>query len=40
MPPFICRELATIHMNDQGPTNLYDSVLFHIKHPLALLMVP
>ena len=27
---FICREPAMMHINDQGLTNLYGSVVFHI----------
>ena len=32
MYAFICREPAVTHMNDQGLTNLYGSVMFCIQH--------
>ena len=33
---FICRKPAVTHTNDQGLTNLYGSVVFHIQHRLVL----
>ena len=30
MHVFVCREPAVMCMNDQGLTNLYESVVFHI----------
>ena len=32
----ICSEPAVMHMNIQGPKNLYGSVIFHIQCPLAV----
>ena len=40
MNKFICRKPAVTHMNDQGLTNLYGSVVFHIQHQLVLFLGP
>ena len=32
---FIYRKPAVMRKNDQGLTNLYGSVVFHIQHPLV-----
>ena len=37
---FICRKPAMTRMNDQGLTNLYGSVVFHIQHRLVLFSGP
>ena len=37
---FICRKSAVVCMNDQGLTNLYGSVVFHIQHQFVLLLGP
>ena len=35
-----CRKPAVTHTNDQGLTNLYGSVVFHIQHRLVLFLGP
>ena len=37
---FICRKPAVMRTNDQGLTNLYGSVVFHIQHRLVLFSGP
>ena len=37
---FICRNAAVMRTNDQGLTNLYGSVVFHIQHRLVLFLGP
>ena len=37
---FICRKPVLAHMKDQGLTNLYGSVAFHIQHRLMLFFGP
>ena len=32
---FICRKPAVTRMNDQGLTNLYGSIVFHMQHRLV-----
>ena len=37
---FICRKPAVTRMNDEGLTNLYVSVVYHIQHRLVLFSGP
>ena len=37
---FICRKPAVMHTNNQGLTNVYGSVVFHIQHRLVLFLGP
>ena len=37
---FICRKPAVTCTNYQGLTNLYESVVFHVKHCLVLFSGP
>ena len=37
---FIYRKPTVMRMNDQGLTNLYGSVVFHIQHQLVLFLGP
>ena len=38
MHAFICREPVSIHMNDEGLTNMYKSFMFYIQCQLLLFM--